>query len=266
MKRGINRVAAFLTALISPVLLAGDALPTFTISYFNGACPDGWDNASLSSANGRFLIPSMRGGGVASFVGEALTSQQTPSHTHADATGSISTSSKEFILIDGCCNDSLGDSGTHSMSGSTESASGNLPYIQYNACIKTATPESSAGTLPSGLMTYYMMPQCEASSWTPVYAADGRYPVGLPASGLPGATFGGKALSPGEIRTHDHSMGGTINLPGHDIAGGSGCCAHGYAGAGDTNFTGSTVVDTSSSKYDSAVQAPYYTATFCRKN
>ncbi|KEQ17932.1 hypothetical protein [Endozoicomonas numazuensis] len=62
MKSGINfrlkKVAALLTALVSPVLFAGDALPTFTISFFNGACPEGWNNTSLSSANGRFLIPS----------------------------------------------------------------------------------------------------------------------------------------------------------------------------------------------------------------
>lgn len=253
-----------LTALVcTSSVLAADALPEFTIAYFSGSCPDGWDNTSLASANGRFLIPTMRGGGVGAFSGQALNSQQQPTHDHAKATGSITTSSKEYVLIGGCCNDSLGDSGTYTMSGSTESSSSALPYIQYNACMKQKAPDPKT-TVPSGVTTFHLMPTCP-DGWSPVNSAAGRYIDGLPANGAPSASFGGKALTPGENRTHSHSMNGKMNLPSHNIAGASGCCAHGYAGSGNTGFSGNTETD-SANAYDSVTQAPYYTATFCRKN
>ena len=71
-------------------------------------------------------------------------------------------------------------------------------------------------------------------------------------------------LQPGEIRTHSHTMNGAMSFPEHDIAGASGCCAHDYAASGSIDFTGSTDVNTNDSKYDSAVQAPYYTAYLCQ--
>jgi hypothetical protein len=265
MKGAMKVCALVLLSTIPATFLANDAMPLNTISYFNGACPDGWNNAALSSASGRFLIPSMQGGGVFSFAGEALTSQQTPSHAHASATGSIDLPAKEFILIDGCCNDSLGHSGTHNMSGSAKTGSSDLPYIQYNACMKTEAP-SGKETVPSGVSTFFMSPICP-TGWTLQTSASGRYIVGRPDQGVPGATFGGKPLIPGEIRTHSHDMGGTMNLPEHNIAGGSGCCAHGYAASGNTKFSGNTNVDTNAGgKYDSATQAPYFTLTFCRKD
>lgn len=244
--------------LLSPAF-AGDVLPQFTVSYFNGPCPDGWDNAPLSSAVGRTLLPTPRGGGAGGFVGEALGSQEQPSHAHAEASGSISSPAKEFILIDGCCNDSLGHSGTHSMHGSADTGHSGIPYIQYNACIKQAAP--SAGDVPSGLLTFSLVP-C-AGDFSAFNAAAGRYVVGLNPNGQPVATFGGPNLKPSEIRTHTHTMNGTMDFPEHDIAGGSGCCAHDYAASGKHGFTGTTEVDTSHSKYDSAVQAPYYTVFLC---
>jgi hypothetical protein len=257
------RIFILIALLCASPAVAADALPQFTIAYFSGSCPDGWDNTSLASANGRFLIPTMLGGGVGAFSGEALASQQEPSHTHAKATGSISTSSKEYVLVDGCCNNSLGNSGTYTMSGSAQTASSGLPYIQYNACMKQVAPASKT-SVPAEVTTFYLLPTCP-TGWSPVNSAAGRYLVGLPANGAPSATFGGKALTPGENRTHSHTMNGTMNFPGHDIAGASGCCAHGYAGSGGTGFSGNTEVDTTQS-YDSVTQAPYYTATFCRKN
>ena len=242
--------------------VADDAMPMFTISYFTGPCPDGWDNTSLASAAGRTLLPTPRGGGAGGFIGEALSSQEEPTHSHATASGSIDSPAKEFILVDGCCNDSLGHSGTHSMHGSASEHTSGLPYIQYNACLKTAAP--SSGKMPSGLLTFSLM-QC-AGDYTAYNAASGRYIVGLNPNGQPAATFGGPNLQPSEIRTHSHSMDGSLDFPEHDIAGGSGCCAHDYAASGKTNFTGSTGVDTSKSKYDAAVQAPYYTAFLCQAN
>lgn len=240
--------------------LAQDAMPMFSIAYFDGPCPTGWDSAALASANGRTLLPTPRGGGAGGFVGEALGSQAEPEHSHTTASGSIDSPAKEFVLIDGCCNESLGHSGTHSMSGSAAENTSGLPYIQYNACLKNSAPDT--GTLPSGMLFFSLL-QCSGTS-TAYNPAAGRYIVGLNPNGQPAATFGGANLQPSEIRTHTHDMAGTMSFGEHDIAGASGCCAHDYAGSGNVNFTGSTGVDTSADKYDAAVQAPYYTAFMCQ--
>ena len=258
-----RRLLVALGALVSASpALASDALPQFTIAYFNGSCPEGWDNSSLGDADGRFLVPTMPGGGVGSFAGKVLASQQEPTHEHRKASGSISTSSKQFILVGGCCNNSLASAGTHAMTGAAAPASDNLPYIQYNVCMKLTLPVTTA-EVPTGLSTFYMLPTCPRG-WNTVNAAAGRYIVGLHTTGIPGATYGGKPLAPGETRVHSHAMDGTMNLAAHKIAGASGCCAKNYAGSGDVNFTGKTEVD-GTSAYDSVAQAPYYTGTFCRK-
>lgn len=258
-----SSLMASMALLTATSVLAADALPQFTVAYFNGACPAGWDSANLASANGRFLAPTMPGGGAGSYGGQALASQQPPVHKHAKATGSVTTSSKEYILVGGCCNNTPGDSGTYTMTGSAASAESALPYIQFNACMKQENPGPMM-EVPKGLATFNLMPSCP-KGWSPFNSAAGRYIVGLPANGVPGAAFGGRALTAGENRTHSHSMNGVINFPTNGIAGGSGCCAHGYAGSGNTNFSGNTEADITV-PYDSAVQAPYYTATFCRKD
>lgn len=151
------------------------------------------------------------------------------------------------------------------MTGSTEETTGGLPYIQFMACTKTGSAEGEDP--PSGLMTFYLLPSCP-SGWEEVTTAKGRYLVGLPSNGAAGASFGGPSLQPGEVRTHTHQMSGDINLPDKSIVGASGCCAGGYAKSGNSSFTGQTQVDTQggATPYDSAVQAPYYTATLCRKS
>jgi hypothetical protein len=259
--RSVHGILVFLLlcGVFTPVAFADDPLPTFTIAYFNGPCPAGWDNTSLASASGRSLLPTPRGGGAGGFIGEPLGSQQAPSHQHAKATGSITSPAKQFVLIDGCCNGSLGRSGTYTMDGSAQTGNSGLPYIQFNACVKIAPPNQE--TAPAGLLTFSLVP-C-AGPYSEYTAASGRYVVGLNPNGQPAATFGGSNLQPSEIRRHSHGMNGSLNFPSKDIAGASGCCAHNYAASGTFNFTGVTEVDTSNSMYDSAVQAPYYTAFFC---
>jgi hypothetical protein len=243
---------------------AADNMPFMSLAYFTGACPDGW--TGLSGAKGRTLLPSPLGGGVGTMAdaNDPLSPGQAPEHTHHKATGQVSTSSKEFVLVGSGPNHSPGKAGTYPMSGSTKSARSNLPYIQYNVCLKTAQP-SGEGTIPDGVMSFQNMPMCP-SGWQEYSAAKGRHIVALPKDGQPAASFGGKALAPGELRTHTHDIEGTISFPSHNIAGASGCCAHGYAGA-DTQriHGGSTQDDTSEHKHDSAVLLPYYTATLCRK-
>jgi hypothetical protein len=248
-----------LTCYLAPAARAADPMPTFTVAYFNGACPAGWTEQSLASAVGRILLPTPRGGGASGFVGDALASQEEGSHAHGKATGSITSAAKEFVLIGGCCNGSLGHSGTYSMNGSAKTGHSGLPYLQLMACVKTDPP--STGSIPADILVFSIVP-C-AAPFTPYNAAAGRFVVGLNPNGQPAATFGGANLQPSEVRTHSHTMNGSMSFPQHDIAGASGCCAHNYAQSGSVGFTGNTVVDTSVGPFDSAVQAPYYTLFLC---
>lgn len=256
---------AVLAGLGASPSVAQDKLPFLAVSYFNGACPDGW--SQLTAAKGRTLLPSPVGGGVGT-MGDphsGLAAGEEPKHKHASATGQVKTSSKEFVLIKGCCNDSLAESKTYSMSGSADEKASGMPYIQYNVCLKTAQPGGS-GSIPRGVMTFMNQPQC-GDGFEQYNSANGRYVVALPHQGAPAATFGGAPMKAGEVRTHVHDIHGNITFPSHDIAGASGCCAHDYAGA-DTQpiQSGKTVVkQNSDNPRDSSVDMPYYTAPLCRK-
>lgn len=243
------------------VALSADAMPFFTEAYFAGPCPAGW--TSLDVAKGRFLIAAPLGSGVGAFAGAALDGKKAPEHLHDEITGNINLPSKNFILIGGCCNGNLGDSGTYGISGPSEAAGGNLPYIQFRACIKGDQPDGSA--IPAKLLTFMAQPYCPAT-WEPENALAGRYVVALPDNGAPYYQFGGKPLGPNEIRTHVHAIKGKVSFGGHEIAGGSGCCASGYAASGDFDLIDAKTKPVASDFEDSAVQAPYYTALMCRKN
>jgi hypothetical protein len=243
--------------------MASDALPFLTEAYFSGGCPDGW--TYLDGAKGRFLLPSPLGAGSGAFSGSALDGNSAPKHRHSKITGTVNLPSKEFILIDGCCNDNLGDSGNRDVSGAAADAEDGLPFIQYAACLKTAQPDQSA--VPPGVLIYFALPACPVG-WEIETPVQGRYIVGLPDNGTPYFSFGKSPLSPNEVRTHSHSVSGNISFAGHDIAGGSGCCASGYASSGSFAIASTVTVPNPDSSHpnDSAVNAPYYTATMCRKN
>jgi hypothetical protein len=243
------------------VALAGDSMPFLTEAYFPGPCPAGWK--SLDGAKGRFLLPSPLGGGVGGFAGVALDGTKAPAHLHEKIAGKINLPSKNFILIGGCCNGNLGDSGDYSISGATSEHSGGLPYIQYSACMKRDDPDGSA--IPSGLLIFMAQPTCP-DTWQQEAAVSGRYIVALPDNGTPYYSFGGKPLAPSEVRTHVHGVKGKISFGGHDIAGGSGCCAGGYAASGSFDLNDAKTQPVAADEEDSAVQAPYYTALMCRKN
>jgi hypothetical protein len=268
MRQGTRSLLAFVVGLLlagvaANAAIAADSMPFLTEAYFAGPCPEGW--VYIDGAKGRFLVPSPLGAGSGSFAGEALDGTKAPSHSYSKMTGSIDLPSKNFILIGGCCNDNLGDSGNYPISGNTDRVTDNLPYIQYSACLKSAQPDATA--VPSGVLSFTALPNC-AQGWTEETAVRGRYIIGLPDNGTAYFAFGGDPLAPSEVRTNSLPVVGNIQFNGHDIAGGSGCCASGYAASGSFAINGGKTVPNqdSSHPYDSAVQAPYYTATMCRKN
>jgi hypothetical protein len=244
------------------VAIAADSMPFLTEAYFAGPCPEGW--SYLDGAKGRFLVPSPQGAGSGAFAGEALNGRDPPKHKYSKITGSIYLPSKNFVLIGGCCNNNLGDNGDYSISGNTDEVKDNLPYIQYSACLKSAQPDATP--VPSGVLTFSALPYCPAG-WTEETAVRGRYIIGLPDNGTPYYSFGGDPLAPGEVRANSLPVNGNIQFNGHNIAGASGCCAGGYASSGSFAINGGKTVPNQDAvhPYDSAVQAPYYTGTMCRK-
>ncbi|MGE8237474.1 MAG: hypothetical protein ACN6PQ_14460 [Stenotrophomonas indicatrix] len=255
-------LAAFLLYASAPqIVAAADAMPFFTQAYFASTCPEGW--TSVDGAKGRFVVPAPLGAGVGGFAGDALDGKKPPAHRHQRINGKINLPSKNFVLIGGCCNGSLGDSGDYAVSGASEEASGDLPYAQYGLCIKTSNGDGSA--IPSGLMTFMAQTMCP-TSWEVENSVAGRYIVALPDNGTPYYQFGGKPLDPSEVRSHVHGVQGKIPFSGHDIAGASGCCASGYASKGDFNIVDTKTAPVAGQPSDSAVQAPYYTALMCRKH
>lgn len=253
-------IALLLSALSPQIAAAADAMPFFTEAYFAGACPEGW--TSVDGAKGRFVVPAPLGAGVGGFAGDALDGKNAPKHLHERISGKVSLPSKNFVLIGGCCNGNLGDSGEYPVSGASEAASGDLPYAQYGLCIKTSNPDAS--TVPSGVMTFMAQTLCPAT-WEAENSVAGRYIVALPDNGTPYYQFGGKPLEPSEVRSHVHGVQGKMAFSGHDIAGASGCCASGYASKGDFSIVDGKTVPVATQPSDSAVQAPYYTALMCKK-
>jgi hypothetical protein len=242
--------------LLSPTLAeAQDALPTGTISYFNlASCPTGWD--SLTMANGRFLVPVSPNAGIAATVGDPLASKEDRTHVHPFSS-SIDVNSCSYILVGGCCNKDLGASGTRTFSGTTAATSTGLPYVQLLLCMKSAAPPPNPEPIPAGTLIFYSQWMCPPG-WSEAITVEGRLPVGLPANGLPGATFGGSALEGREDRPHTHSISGAVPLSSQQIAGGSGCCADGYSSNGTYPYNGTTGGVSSG--------LPYIQFLMCQKN
>ena len=246
---------ALLVGVSPTVARAQDAMPFGAISYFNlNACPTGWQ--ALDLANGRFVVPIPPTAGIGGQVGTALTAQQDPTHTHSFASG-INLDSCEYVLIGGCCAHCVARDGTDNFSGTSDAFSTKLPYVELLACMKMSAPPTPADPIPPDTFTYFGTLSCP-SGWSEAITTESRFTVGLPNGGQPGASFGGGALGALEDRQHTHTFSGSVTLSSQDIAGASGCCAHGYGKNGTYNYSGKTGAATSG--------LPYVQLLMCRKN
>jgi hypothetical protein len=187
--------------------------------------------------------------------GEALNPGADPQHKHMIAS-SISIEGTQFVAIGGCCNDSLASAGTKSFSTPADAVSPGLPYVTLLACTKRDPPDTSPPP-PQHTLMYFSTPSCP-SGWTKNLFTQGRFPVGLPANGTPGLTFGGAPLAPLERRTHTHAFSGEVATEKRDVAIGSGCCTGGYAKNGTYPYTGVSSADDSGLPYMQLLQ--------CEKN
>lgn len=220
---------------------AQDGLPTGSISFFStAACPSGW--APHLAADGRLLVPVIAGFSIGAQVGPSIAysarEQPDPIHRHTFS-ASIDVADTSYVLAGGCCNKDLGSDGGRSFSGTSDFANTGLPYVMLLVCRKQATPSPTAAAPPKGTLMHFDSILCP-TGWSPSLTTQGRFLVGLPASGQAGATFGGSALDDKEDRQHRHSFSGSVSTASQGIIGASGCCADGYAKNGSYDYSGNT--------------------------
>lgn len=267
-KKIIMNVAVSTTAVLAGLGLnlaaAEDALPAQSVAFFNlSACPEGW--TPFSRADGRLVASLMPGGGNGALVGDTpLSDLENRTHQHK-LTASFTTTKKSYVLIGGCCNESLGNAGTYSFTGTTEPASSNLPYTQLLMCQKLELPPEGSESPPSGMLIYSGGFDCPPG-YTNNQVLQGRFMIGLPKSGSPGVSFGGPPLKTGQQNTHKHTIDGTVSMPSHDIAGAGGCCADGYAGSDNVTASGATDDFIPGAELSEAVDLPYIELLQCEAN
>jgi hypothetical protein len=215
----------------------GDALPTGAISFFRAAaCPAGW--TPYQPLAGRFLVgaPSTAGAAIGVSQGTPLTSGEDRPHIHAASMTTMMLGDVSYVGASGGGNTGVGTSGDTPATITVAAASAALPYIQLLACKKTAAPASST-SLPHGAIAFFESASCPAG-FGPVAGADGRWIVAAAPGATPGAEFGGPAMTDATTPAHTHAVSGTASFPSHGIALASGCCASGYAAAGDVAYAG----------------------------
>eukprot|EP00042_Codosiga_hollandica_P033405 m.222650 g.222650 ORF g.222650 m.222650 type:complete len:365 (-) comp54178_c0_seq8:112-1206(-) len=216
-------------------------LPAGIVGYFTSnttACPSGW-NEYLAS-NGRFIIPGYDQSQAIASKSLPLGNLEDRTHTHT-FTSQINTGSVSYVGVDGCCNDYPSSDGTYPVSGQALSASTGLPYIQLLTCISTGF--STKITMPTNAYLMQTDDQCP-QGWELVTDISGRFIVALPEDGTAGASFGGASIDQGgDQPVHNHTVSGSISLPNTSVELASGCCASGYAEAGNVEFSAVTVAD-----------------------
>lgn len=194
---------------------------------------------STIAVDARFLVPftSKTQAGkdaLGGYVGIAPANQAPigASHTHGVFTR-IDVPDHHFLLAGGST-EHLGRPGSHSVSGTTTSTSGSLPYVQLLLCQRCA---GAPAPLPTGLAQVVTQsskdcellagePGADAQQWKEDSHSLGRFTVGLAPTSDPtqvGQTFGDQPLAPLGTAGHQHTFGGSTDLASHGIAGLSGC-------------------------------------------
>jgi hypothetical protein len=239
-----------------------DSMPYQAVSFFQtGSCPNGW--ALFREANGRFLVPWMQGGTLGAQVVSQAWLDGPSNHTHS-LESSVTLPSVSFIAAKHfiTTNNSLARAGQYTLTGQSSEARAEgggawtpMPYVELLACTKTRFNKPRK-PIPSGMVVFSGADNC-ADGWKVTLTTSGRFLVGLPSGGEPGAAFGGEPLRPQEDRQHSHSMSGTFTLSQHNVAVGTGCCANDYAQSGSFTYHGSAK--------PSSMGVPYVVVRQCTK-
>jgi hypothetical protein len=128
--------------------------------------------------------------------------------------------------------------------------------MQLTTCVnQQPTFEAS---MPEGALLFHEL-QCPPG-WSLVELINGRFLVGLPDGGSPGASFGGDSLAslhPGSP-AHHHTVNGSVALDPASVLLVSGCCGSGYAGTNTYMVSGPSA--------DSPVDLPYTMLPLCQQD
>lgn len=214
-----------------------DALPAGAISFFNrAACPTGW--TPFAEAAGRVLLPTVGADAPLVTVGEPLADAEERMHGHG-VSAEVDLNSVSYAGVAGEANHGVAQAQKVSIAGAAEKASSGLPYVQLLVCKKLAGKRLETTQIPRGLQMFWNGAQCPEGFSQPA-ATQGRMLVGLPDGAPAGLSFGGTSLKSEEVRTHQHTVNGTLATTSHGIALASGCCADGYAQQADYPFSGSS--------------------------
>jgi len=244
-----------------PPPLAGDALPTGAISFFNRTgCPAGWE--PFAQAQGRTVVP----GGAAAVLavqGEPLADSEERKHQHG-VSARLPVPQVSYAGIAGEANHNLGRGGDTAMVVKSEKSVSALPYVQLLVCKKSASPITTR-TVPAGTLMFFSAAPCP-NGWGQPMTTRGRFLVGLPEKGAPGQPFGGPPLADpgptagpllGERRTHHHLLQGRIKTTAHGIALISSGAADGYAKHGEYIYRANSS--------EESVDFPYLQLLQCQK-
>jgi len=213
-------------------------------------CPANWQ--PLGEAEGRFIISGYDASGVVVSIAAPLSSGEDRLHSHGLTIG-ITTTDVSYAGIDGCCNSNTAANGFFDSTTNTTEISSGLPYIQLLTCVSQETTFNSS--FPAGILLFNEI-SCPPN-YNITYESSGRFIVGLPDNGIPGATFGSDSLPPGFTGNleHDHTFEGSLALGSTGVGLASGCCGSGYAAASTYDYQGSTT--------DDAVDLPYIMIPLC---
>lgn len=251
-------------------LPAEQAMPKEMVAFYNDVdCPQQWE--LYEKLNRRFAVPlpaDAKGGDFNALID--LWPDAGLNHSHAikvvddtstdqDESVKISIAAQSVVLLKSFWpftqNKSWGNHTVHDRRYNSSAGNTIAPYINFLACRKTAGRNRSS-QLPAGMLGFVTAEHCP-DKWTQKPESMGRFLVGLPQGqfAYSGVSFGSSPLKTREVRQHSHDLETSINLPGLGIAGANGCCAHGYARAGDYSMRGKTVL--------SAITLPYVQIRHC---
>lgn len=209
-----------------------------TIGYFDpdvGGCPDNW--STMTDANGRILIPGYAQGGSMQNNASSLRSGEDRQHSHSFSID-FPVTDVSYAGAGGCCDSGPASHEDLTVATTTDSTSTGLPYVQLLTCVNQVPTFNH--TFPADALTFSSI-NCPPG-WDVVNEVSGRFLVALPANGSPGASFGGDSIPSASTAnpSHNHHVAGELNLPSVGVGLASGCCDHGYVGAGTYGYSGDT--------------------------
>lgn len=203
-----------------------DSMPADSIMLFRETqCPRGW--TPYQDGAGRAFAAAANPALNGFRLGTQLADREERGHTHSYG-GSFALESVSYVGVVGGGNSGTSAVGTLMYRAQTSMDPVGLPYVQLLACIKTTPALPRAQPLPSGMLIFYAGASCPAGFTQPMVTR-GRVMVGLPSTGINGATFGATPLGADSQARHAHNVISTLTTEGHGIALASGCCGGGYA-------------------------------------